>query len=144
ITERREAAEREALHLELVETVIHDLPAAVAIIRGSDLRYRLANPAYLSLVEGTVIGSTVIGSTVDEVWPELRPHFRADCQRVLDTGEPHEESDVRRELIDGATGQPRVRYFSGSLHRVVLPGEDEVGLLATVWETTERKVAERS
>ena len=149
ISERREAAEREALHLELVETVIHDLPAAVAIIRGSDLRYRLANPAYLSLVEGTVIGSTadgstVIGNTVDEVWPELGPHFRDNCQRVLDTGEPYEESDVRRELSDGATGEPRVRYFSGSLHRVVLPGEDEVGLLATVWETTERKVAERS
>ncbi|MDQ3034686.1 MAG: PAS domain S-box protein [Myxococcota bacterium] len=140
ITERREAAEREALQRRLVETVIQHLPASVAIIGGRDLRYRLVNPAYLALAAGR----EVVGRTVDEVWPEQSPELAARCRRVLETGEPHTFVDEPLPALGDRTADAGERFFSASMHRVRLPGEDELGLLVTIWETTARMSAERA
>jgi PAS domain S-box-containing protein len=124
-----------------LEAVVHHMPAAVTVIRGSDLRLQLVNPAYRTIAPG----KEMVGKTLDEVWPETGREFAALCRRVLETGEPHHAEDepymIRRQP-DGALERA---FFSWSLHRVRLPGDDEGwGLLNTAWETTERKLAQES
>lgn len=52
---------------QLLETVINNIPAEINLMRGSDLRIELINPAYQAIAPG----KEMVGRTLDEVWPEL-------------------------------------------------------------------------
>jgi PAS domain S-box-containing protein len=135
-TERQEAVERELRHRKLVETVIHHLPASVAIVRGSDLRVELANPGY----EALTAGRGAVGHQMRELWPaDVSERFTATSQKVLATGEPSVAADEPLSVLGEGKASPPERFFSWSMHRVLLPGDEEPGLLTTLWETTERQ-----
>jgi PAS domain S-box-containing protein len=63
---------------------------------------------------------------------------------VLDTGEPHQVEDELNMIRRRPDGGPEPAYFSWSLHRVRLPGNDGWGILNCAWETTARKQAEEA
>jgi len=123
----------------LTETVVNQLPCCVALVRGRDLTFQLVNPGY----RATSPGTEMLGKSVPEVWPE-KPRFEELCRRVLETGIPHFAIDEPSPVSHSSADRPAAAYFSWSMHRVDLPGEDGWGLLITEWETTERKQAEEA
>lgn len=140
VTAQRQAEEDLRGSREVLETVVNRIPAAVSLIRGRDLRLQLVNPAYRAIAPGKMM----VGKTLDDLWPETRQDFAAICRRVLETGEAHHVED-ELNLIDRRGGASlEAAYFSWSLHRVRLPGDQGWGLLNTAWETTERKRAEET
>jgi PAS domain S-box-containing protein len=138
ITERKAAEEAVRAERELLEVVVHHLPAWVCLISGSDLRLQMINPEYQAIAPG----KEMIGKTLDELWAESGQNLTVICQRVLETGEPHEVTDELSSVRRRPNDPPESAYFSWSMHRVRLPGNDGWGLLCAGWETTERKQAE--
>jgi PAS domain S-box-containing protein len=138
VTQRRRLDEESRRHRELIEAVINLLPVSVAIIGGSDLRFRLANPAYLTMVQGR----PVEGCTVQEVWPEAQPFFGDRCRHVIETGQMYHSIDEVFAITDPQTGKQELRSFNWLMHRIMLPGDNEAGVMVTVWETSEQKRAE--
>lgn len=137
ITERKRVENTLQASQQMLETVVNHIPAAVCLIRGSDLRVQLVNPAYQAIAPG----KEMLGHTLNELWPETGQDFDAICRRVLETGEPYEvvdELNMVRRYPDGAL-EPA--YFSWSMYRVRLPDEGW-GVLNTSWETTARRQAE--
>lgn len=138
ITERRLAEEAMRTHRQLLETVVNHLPAAVNVIRGSDLRIALVNPAYQAIAPG----KEMVGKTLDELWPETQRTFVDLCRQVLATGEPYHAVDEMIMICRYPGGPVEQAYFSWSLFRVRLPGDEGWAILNTAWETTERKRVE--
>jgi PAS domain S-box-containing protein len=133
--ERKRAEESSRAYRQLLETVIHNIPIAVNLIRGSDLRMQLFNPAYQAFAGG----KEKAGKILNEIWPETGRDFEALCRRVLETGEPHLVQDELSMIRRRPDGPLEPAYFTWSLHRVRLPGDEGWGILNTVRETTERR-----
>lgn len=140
LSERRQAEENLRLHRELLETVVHHLEIGVALVRGADLRYQIVNESYQAIS----LGRRFLGQTVEEAWPELRPHFGERCRHVLETGVPYAVVDEAFQIRRVPDGPFDESYFSWSIHRVRLPGEDGWGLLLSVTDTTGRKKVENA
>lgn len=140
LTERRAAEETVRLHRELLETVVRHLQVGAALVRGSDLRYQLVNDAYQAIAPGR----TILGKTVDEAGPDAPPHFRERCREVLETGVPYEGVDEPMLVYDPSEARTNLAYFSWSIHRVRLPGEEGRGLLLSATDTTKRKSVENA
>lgn len=137
ITDRNRAEEEIQGQRQLFESVIMNLPAAVLIAAGHDLRIKMINPAYARFAPG----KEIVGKTLSEVWPEV-PALRDVFLKVLETGEPYEVEDQPYHISRFPGGPLEKRYFSWSLFRVRLPGDEGWGLLNTAWETTDRKRSE--
>jgi PAS domain S-box-containing protein len=123
----------------LTETVVNQLPCCVALVRGCDLTFQLVNPGYRAISPDR----EMLGKSIQEVWPE-KPGFEELCRGVLETGIPYFAVDEPSPVSRSSGGQPVLAYFSWSMYRVDLPGEDGRGLLITEWETTERKQADEA
>ena len=117
---------------------MNHLPSAVNVIRGSDLRIQLINPAYQAIAPG----KEMLGKTLDELWPETQRTFVDLCRQVLATGEPYHAVDDMNMICRYPGGPIEQAYFSWSLFRVRLPGDEGWAILNTAWETTDRKRAE--
>jgi PAS domain S-box-containing protein len=139
ITERKQAEAEIQAQRDLLDVVFQHMPAAVNLIRGRDLRLLMANPAYRALAPGK---TEFVGKTLDEIWPETGRDFEALCRRVLDTGEPHHAVDDRVTIQRQPGGPLEEAYFTWSLYRVRLPGDEGWGIFNPAWETTARKKAE--
>jgi PAS domain S-box-containing protein len=140
VTKRKRMEGELEAHRQLLETVVNHMPAAVNIIRGNDLRLQMVNPAYQSFAPG----KEMVGRTLEEIWPETGQSFSTLCHRVIETGEPYQVQDELNMIHRYPDGPLEPAYFSWSLHRVNLPGQEGWGLLNTAWETTERKKMEEA
>lgn len=138
ISESKRAVEQLRLHRQLLETMVNHLPAAVALIRGSDLTFQMVNPGYQAFAPG----KQMTGKTIAEVWPEHMPLFGQRCGHVLETGEPIHEVDERFETRPDCEGPLETTYFTWSIRKVNLLDEVQPGLLIACWETTASKKIE--
>lgn len=120
----REQQERERL-----EELFLQVPVAVAVLRGPEHRFELANPLYADLVGRRPL----LGRTVAEAFPELAGQgFYELLDKVYATGEPiaAREVPIRLELrgkvenltID-LTYQP-LRPLSGKVNGIMVVGVD--------------------
>ena len=112
---QRQAEQKSEADRQLLETLVAKLPTGAALIRGSDLRIILINPAY----QANAPGKEMIGKTVEEVWPEFHPTFENACLRVLATGEAYHAIDepiTIRRSADTAAG-------ADVLDLVIVPGK---------------------
>lgn len=125
-------------HQDLLEMVVNHVPAGLVVIRGGDLRIQWVNPAYQAIAPGKVM----VGKTLDDLWPETGRTFLDLCRQVLATGEPYHAVDELNSISRSPGAPPEAAYFTWSLFRVRLPGEEGWALLCTAWETTKRKKAE--
>jgi len=83
-----------------------EAPAAIAILEGSDHRYKLANPAYEALVQR----DNLVGRTVAEALPEVEAQgFCALLDSVYATGEPYQGRAVAVEFVL-PNGERQLRY----------------------------------
>ncbi len=140
ITEHKRTEEALRSSRRTLEAVIHHMPAAVNLIRGSDLRLQFVNPAYQAIAPGR----KMVGRTLDEIWPEAGKDFAALCRRVLKTGKPYHVEDDLNMIRRRPGGPLEPAHFNWSLHRVLLPGKEGWGILNTSWDVTLRKRAEEA
>ena len=141
ITERKRAEEALRSQRELLEVVFQHMPAAINLIRGRDLRILMVNPGYRALAPGK---TEFVGKTLDEIWPETGRDFSTLCRRVFETGEPHHAVDDRVTIQRQPGGPLEEAYFTWSLYRVRLPGNEGWGIFNPAWETTARVQAEEA
>lgn len=139
ITARKQAEAELAAQRELLTTVFERMPAAINIIRGRDLRLILANQGYRALAPGK---GNPIGKTLDELWPETGQDFATLCRRVLETGEPYHVVDELNTICRTPGGPLEQAWFTWSLYRIRLPGDEGWGIFNPAWETTARMQAE--
>jgi two-component system CheB/CheR fusion protein len=139
ITRIKQAEEEARAQRNLFETVIRHLPVAVNIVRASDLRILLVNPRYQRIAPQ----KAMIGRTVREVWPEV-PELEKIYREVAETGTPFSIEDASYKIKRSESGPPEDAYFSWSLFRVRLPGDEGWALINTAWETTDRRKIEES
>ncbi len=141
VTERKVAEETVRSHSELLAAVFEFMPAAINIIRGSDLRLVLANPGYRAIAPGK---GDPVGKTLDELWPETGRDFSTLCRHVLETGEPYHAVDQLVHIQRSFDGPIENAYFTWSLFRIRLPGNEGWGIFNAAWETTHRVKAEEA
>ncbi len=138
ISERQRTEEQLEASRQMLQTIVNHIPASVALIREGDLRIELVNPAYQAIAPD----KEMVGKSLDELWPETGQDFATICRRVLATGEPYHVMDELNMISRAPGAPPEPAYFSWSLHRVQLAGNECWGLLNTAWETTARKRVE--
>jgi PAS domain S-box-containing protein len=125
---------------QLLEAIVNNIPTGIDVIRGSDLRIQFANPAYRSVAPG----KEMIGKTLDEIWPETNRTFKDICNGVLETGVPHHVVDELNMISRTPGGPLEPAFFTWSLIRVPLPGNEGWGIINTTTETTGRKKLEEA
>ena len=126
IAERKRVEDSERLRALFLQA-----PGFMAILRGPDLRFELANEAFLALVgERDVVGRTLV-----EALPELAPQdLVADLRAVYETGEAFKGSCVRIRLQrePGALPEDRalevvfqaIRDAEGTVDGIFVEGSD--------------------
>ncbi len=134
---RRAAAETERLRL---QELLQQAPAAVALWRGPEHRFELANPRYCELVGRSA--AELIGKPIAQVFPdfaksELWPVFN----RVFREGEPFlaPEFEARLERGDGE----ETAWFAFNLHPIRCEDGRVDGVMALAVEITDTVLARR-
>ncbi|HUL39360.1 MAG TPA: PAS domain S-box protein, partial [Methanomassiliicoccales archaeon] len=140
ITERKRNEEALRKERRLLETVVNFMPAAVCLIRGDDLTLMMANPNYQQITPG----KGMLGRTLNDIWPETEVDLNSLCRKVLSSGESLHFEDAPYSIRRTPDGPLEKAYFTFSLDRVHLPGEEGWGILNTAWETTRRMEIENA
>lgn len=71
---------------DFLETLIENIPMAVAVAKGPEYRYVLANPAFRAIPGRQ--DQPVLGQSIDEVFPEAAADLRRIFDEVARTGRP--------------------------------------------------------
>ncbi len=106
--ERAARAEAEAERNNLRE-LFTQAPAAIAVLRGPELRYELSNPVN----EAHAGNVGLVGKTVHDVFPELQePGLLAAAKNVYQTGIPFSATEV--PIDSPSPDGPKRKYVSGT------------------------------
>jgi PAS domain S-box-containing protein len=134
LAERRTAGERERF-----AALFEQAPGFMALLRGSDLVFELANPAYMQLIGHR----DAIGMPVAEVLPEVVEQGFVDMlQRVYRTGEPFVGRNVEVDL-QASPGAPVERRVVDFVYQPLLDADGTVtGIFVEGSDVTERARAE--
>jgi PAS domain S-box-containing protein len=123
------ATERERL-----TTLFRMSPSAIALIRGDELRFEYANPAYLGLIRR----DGIVGKTLIEALPELADQGFEDLLReVMRTGVPYRNSEAAVQLKH-APHEPVETLFLDFLYQ---PMTDPAGVFVHAIDVTAQVVA---
>jgi PAS domain S-box-containing protein len=133
------SAERTASEHRQLAELFEQAPIFMAITRGPEHRFELANPNYNRLVGHR----PVIGRTVAEALPEAAEQgYTALLDRVYRTGEPYRATASRIKLQATATGPPEDRCLD-FVYQPMRDGDQNVtGIFIAGVDTTDRTQAE--
>ncbi len=148
---------QEAAEIERLRGLFQQSPSFMAVLRGPDYRFELANPSYMQLVGHR----DVLGKSLDEALPEIREQgFIALLDKVYSTGVPFRgySSLVSLQRTPGAAPEDRFLDFvyqpiwasDGTVNGVFVEGIDVTDAhhgalaLADLNATLERQVEERT
>ncbi|UEM04887.1 PAS domain-containing protein [Skermanella rosea] len=131
-----------ALALEVPDTdvllrIVDRVPAAVAIVRGPELRYTLVNEAYAAIPPAPV---PMLGRTIAEVFPDIPAEQLAAISKVWRTGEPLSLRQHRSIYARGG----RETFWDVEFIPLQATGRTVDGVLIIAQEVTRRVRAERS
>jgi signal transduction histidine kinase len=119
--------------------IFHQAPAPFCVLKGPELVYEMANPAYLRLFGRP----HMIGQPLLEVVPELRGRgFDEVLRRVMRTGVPHISKETRAVLSRTGPDEERYWTFIYSPLRGESGGTDRVIVFA--WEVTDQVQARQT
>ncbi|MFD2787402.1 PAS domain-containing protein [Hymenobacter rubripertinctus] len=108
-------------------------PALIAILRGPEYVFELANPLYEELLPGR----DLLGRPLAEVLPEIiEQGFGALLDQVYQTGEPYYGKQVLAQLQRHPTAPPEDRYFDFTYQAFKENGKT-VGIFVFAFEVTE-------
>ena len=131
----RLSREVEARH-RLLELVIRNSPAAIALVRGPEYTFEMVNPAYQALAPG----EAMLGRTVADVWPEVAPLAIPLLNLVRETGTVYHATEFSMPRGRRPARPGEERYFDFSY--IPLPPAEEARVLVTAIEVTRHKHAE--
>ena len=133
-TEANEALRRQG---EFLEALIDASPAGIAVVKGPDYRYSLANPSYQA-ISGSP-DAPVVNQTVGEVFPLVEEVIRSLVDEARDKGE---QVSVREHE---ASLRPGREHTFWNVDHVALPHRDgDAGeVLIIAQEVTEQVLARR-
>ncbi len=123
----------------LLQTVIEHSLTGVAVLRGRDFRYTVANPVFRQVDPRR----RLIGRKYASCWPEAAPRVVPVLERILETGETVSAQDVRFDLVRGGRDASEEAYFSYTYQRIPPDENGEPGILVTALETTAAVLARR-
>ena len=139
-------AERDRLFEELrverarLEYVFQRAPAFLAVVRGPDHVFELANDAYY----GVVGHRELLGKPVREALPEVvEQGFVALLDHVLQTGEPHVGREIPIQLARSPGGAPEERYLDFSYIPLLEADGTRSGIIAHGTDVTDQVLARR-
>ena len=135
LADQRNLADRERF-----EQMFEQSPTFIAMLRGRDHTYEMANPAYLRLI-GFRPG--IIGKPISDVLPELKGQGFFDLlDEVYGSGEPHVGFGTRVH-ISHQTGQPPEDRFVDFVYQPLKDAAGKVtGILVQGSDVTDRKRVE--
>ena len=108
-------------------------PGAIAVLRGPQHVFEIANPAYAELIGQT---DAITGRTVAEVLPEIvEQGFVSLLDRVYTTGEPYLGTAVPLELVRQGRREMRILDFVYHPTRDLAGHVD--GIFVEAWDVTE-------
>jgi signal transduction histidine kinase/DNA-binding response OmpR family regulator len=127
--------ERSRLHALFMQA-----PAAIAVFRGPDLVYEIANASYQKLVG---VHRALIGRTVREALPDLEPRIHAILHQVYVSGQRFSAQDFPYFLDWDSDGKPTTRYLNVIYEP--LKGDDGriEGIMSFAYEVTDQVIARR-
>jgi signal transduction histidine kinase len=141
---RRVDRERERLFRELelergrLEYVFHTAPAFLAVLRGPDYRFELANEAYHQLVGHREL----IGRPVFDALPEVRDQgFGEILDTVVATGEPFIGREVAVTLERTPGAEPEERYLDFIYIPLIDPDGSRSGIITHGTDVTDHVLA---
>lgn len=141
--ERRRQAEealsaRLAAESERLRLLFQQAPGFMAVVRGPQHVFELANEAYLRLVGER----DVIGKPVREVLPELEDQpFFLQLDRVFTTGQPYFALEAR-VLLHSTRGGPMIERFVDFVYQPVIEADGSVsGIFVEGSDVTDRRHA---
>ena len=129
--ERQMQAERNNLRALFMQA-----PAAIAIVRGPELRYELSNPLNDELVQGRAL----IGKTVAEALPESADDLLPVLQGVYRTGEPFVATETPVMVPAPGEGERQI-YLSGTYQPLRAPDGSTLGVMSFAYEVTDLVLA---
>ncbi|HEU4473137.1 MAG TPA: PAS domain-containing protein [Flavisolibacter sp.] len=118
--------------------------APFSIIKGKDMVFSFANPAYRQLMNGREL----VGKTLYEAIPELRGQpFANLLEEVFRTGKPFHVNEIPATAVFEGGKEPSTRYFNLSYTPYKNERGETEGILASGYDVTEqvmlRKIAEK-
>ncbi len=117
--------------LKMLEALFAANPSPQALLSGPELIFRMANPAYHSLLVNPQ--REIIGQPFTAVWPDaLSADLRQHLRQVLETGQPF---DAERLALPDAQGANR----SFAVRARPLPWQGEPGVLLALWAVAAAK-----
>jgi PAS domain S-box-containing protein len=135
--ERAEANEALQRQGEFLKALIDASPVGIAVVRGQDYRYSLANPSYRAIPGAPDL--PVVGRTVGEVFPSVEEEIRSLVDEVREKGE---RLSVREYEVSVGPGREKTFW---NVDHVALPHrESDVGeVLIITQEVTAQVLARR-
>lgn len=130
--------DRIAAEADHLRNLFEQTPGFVAVMRGPDHRFEMANNAYLKLVGDR----QVIGRTVREVLPDIEGQgFFEILDQVYASGEPYVANDVPLSLEDSPGEVKRTVYVDFVYQPIVEPDGSLSGIFAAGSDVTLRRQA---
>ncbi|HET7448985.1 MAG TPA: PAS domain-containing protein [Gaiellaceae bacterium] len=141
VTERARAErEREAERTRLT-AVFEQSPSFLAVLRGPDDVFELANDAYFKFIGR---GREIIGKPLFEALPEVRGQgFEANHRRVRETGEPLVIRDLRVLIQRTPHVPPEERFMDVTYLPLVEPDGSHTAVIAHGADVTDQVRARR-
>ncbi|WP_187770682.1 PAS domain-containing protein [Cognatilysobacter lacus] len=133
------AAQGRIAQMQRLTAMFEQAPGFVAVVRGPEHVYEIANPAYLELVGR----QGIVGMSVREALPELDQALIAQLDRVRETGEPYIGRRLPVALPRGSNGELEERIVDFVFQPIVDDGRvDTIFVQGT--DMTEQAAAERA
>lgn len=120
-------------------SVFDQAPGFIAVTRGPDHVFELANPGYRKLVGGR----EVVGRSVREALPEVEPHFFELLDRVYASGESFVGDALPVTLVNTIGAQSEV-FVDFVYQPLSGPDGQTSGILVIGYDVTRRVHAERA
>jgi signal transduction histidine kinase len=122
-----------------LEYVFQQSPSFLAVMRGKQHVFELANAAYTKLV-----GRQVVGRPVREALPEVVDQGFVDLlDRVLETGEPFIGREISVRLALAADAPPEERFLDFVYLPILEPDDTRSGIIAHGYDVTAQVHARR-
>jgi two-component sensor histidine kinase/PAS domain-containing protein len=120
------------LSLRMLDAIVRNSPAAIALLRGPEFKFEMVNPAYAALAPG----EKMIGRTVAEVWPSAASLVTPLLRGVHATRTPYHASGMALPLHRGPGSPVEERYFDF----VCAPVEDDRMLVLAIEVTHHKRI----
>lgn len=123
---------------ELLQVIINNVPAGIALLSVPSYAYELVNPVFQAFVPDV----QMLGNSYAEVWPDLARETIPLIEEAVRTQQARQLTDLPLDITRNPGGTVERAHFSFAYVPLRLPPAERERLLVLATETTERKLME--